>query len=245
LCVMVQSYPSIASATAGGTASFVVWVWSLKAASSNVSVVGSIAASSFVGSPSFTICPSISGATCILKSLPLGQVYELLASAPLSTTAPLAGHVIFSAKATASGALPFTASATDVVVAASNATLPPFSSSSVPPLLGLPPIPGTSVRAMNPSDLFPTVSPSPGSGTIGLPHARHRPPVHATVLSSTVPVDARLIGAQIAGLAVLAGAVAIAITQLSLRRKSNSAVAAAEAAGATTETAADDEPDKT
>jgi hypothetical protein len=34
-----------------------------------------------------------------------------------------------------------------------------------------------------------------------------------------VPLDARLLGGQIAGLAVLAGAIAIAIARLSLRRQ--------------------------
>jgi hypothetical protein len=41
--------------------------------------------------------------------------------------------------------------------------------------------------------------------------------VHAADAAATVPVDARLIGGQLAGLAVLAGAVTIAIARLSLR----------------------------
>jgi hypothetical protein len=42
--------------------------------------------------------------------------------------------------------------------------------------------------------------------------------VHAKTVASTVPLDAQLIGGQLAGLAVLAGAVTIAIARLSLRK---------------------------
>jgi len=41
--------------------------------------------------------------------------------------------------------------------------------------------------------------------------------VHLTDAATTVPLDPRLIGGQLAGLAVLAGGVAIAIARLSLR----------------------------
>jgi hypothetical protein len=41
--------------------------------------------------------------------------------------------------------------------------------------------------------------------------------VHAADAAATVPLDARLIGGQLAGLAVLAGAVTMAIARLSLR----------------------------
>jgi len=220
LCVMVQTYPSSkTTVTAGDTASFVVWVWSTGATSSNVSVVASLSSTSFLGAPSFAICPSASGATCKIASLPVGQVYELLASVPVSTSAPEATPVALTAQASASGALSFSASATEVVAAASTAASLPSSSSEVPPLLSLPPIPGTSVSPVNPSQLFPTVNPSSGSGTLSLPGARSRSGVHATVVSSAVPIDTRLIGAQLIGLAVLAGAVTIAIMRMSLRRR--------------------------
>jgi fibronectin type 3 domain-containing protein len=219
LCVLVQTYPSsTTTVTAGSTASFVVWVWSTGADSSNVSVAASLSSASFLGAPSFAICPSASGATCTIASLPVGQVYELLASVPVSAAAPVATPVAFTAQASASGALSFSASATEVVAAASTAAPLPSSSSAVPPLLSLPPIPGTGVSAINPSELFPTVSPT-GSGTVSLPGARSRSGVHATVVSSAVPIDTRLIGAQLIGLAVLAGAVTIAIMRLSLRRR--------------------------
>jgi len=214
----VQTYPSATTTvTAGGTASFVVWVWSTGATSTNVSVLASVSTASYLGTPSFTICPSASGVTCTIASLAVGQPpYPLLVSVPVSAAAPLAAQVAFTAKVSASGQM-YSASATEVVAAASSTALP--SSSSVePPLVGLPPIPGTSVAPVNPSQLFPIVSPSAGTGNLGLPSAR-RPSVHVAEVSSTVPIDARLIGAQLVGLAVLAGAVTIAIMRLSLRRR--------------------------
>jgi hypothetical protein len=240
LCVRVQTYPSgTTTVTAGGTASFVVWVWSTGADSSNVSVVASLSSTSFLGTPSFAICPSASGATCKIASLPVGQVFELLASVPVSVAAPPATRVAFTATASASGALSFSAPATEVVAMASTGTTLPSSSSVEPPLVALPPIPGTSVAPVNPSGLFPTVSPSPDTGTLGLPAARSRSGLHATVVSSTVPIDARLIGAQLVGLAVLAGAVTIAIMRLSLRRRLPASPAAAAATPATAAPPAD------
>jgi hypothetical protein len=88
------------------------------------------------------------------------------------------------------------------------------------PPVTLPPISGSSTSPGDASGLFPTVGPSPSSSAdpVGLP-----PPVkpHKSVrvveAAATVPLDSRLIGGQLAGLAVLAGAVIIAIARLSLR----------------------------
>ncbi len=214
---------------AGGTASYVVWVWSTKAGSTNVSVAGSVPAASYLGHPSFTICPSPSGSTCKIASLPVGQVYELLASVPVSSSAPLATEIELTVRATATGASPDSANATDIVVTPTTASASANDSfGAVPPLESLPPIPGTGVSATDPSDLFPTVSPSPNSNSLGLPSARSRPTLHAAVTASTVPIDTRLLGAQIVGLAVLAGAVTIAIVRLSLRKPQPAAPRSAE-----------------
>jgi fibronectin type 3 domain-containing protein len=226
LCVEVQAYPSVADVVPGGTASFIVWVWSTGMASSNVSVGATVGAASYLGSPGFAICPSASGPTCTIASLPTSQVFELLVSVPVSAAAPVGASVSFTAQASASSALSFSASGTEVVVSAGSAPSAGNSggpSSTVPPLVSLPPIPGTSVSPVNPSDLFPLMSPSAGTGTLGLPSARSRSTLHAADVSSTVPIDARLIGAQIVGLAVLAGAITIAILRLSVRRRQSTA----------------------
>jgi hypothetical protein len=221
LCVLVKTYPTGATTVAAGdTASFIVWVWSTGATSTNVSVLASIGTASYLSAPSYAICPSASGATCTIASIQVGQVYELLASVPVSASAPSAAQVAFSAHASATVGLPFTATATETVAAASAAALPASTTTTVvPPLVDLPAIPGTSVEPVNPSALFPTVNPSPGTGKLKLPGAKSRSAVHVAAVSSTVPIDARLIGAQIIGLAVLAGAVTIAIVRMSLRRQ--------------------------
>jgi hypothetical protein len=219
LCVLVQAYPSDGDVLAGDSASYVVWVWSLNADSSNVSVAASVTAASYLGSPGFTICPSASGATCTIASLPTGDVYELLATVPVTTAAPLDTSIDLTATATATGASSGSSSATDTVVAPTAATTSSEdSSSAVPPLISLPPIPGTGVTATNPSDLFPTVSPSTSSGSLGLPPAKVHHVVAAADSAYAVPVDPRLLGAQIVGLVALAGAITIAIVRLSLRK---------------------------
>ena len=68
----------------------------------------------------------------------------------------------------------------------------------------------------DPSGLFPTVTPSASAST-STPKGKKDPNVNATTVSSTLPLDSRLIGGQLAGLAVLASAIAIAVARLSLR----------------------------
>lgn len=132
--------------------------------------------------------------------------------------AALGEQVQISAKASAGGALSFSGSATDAVVVTPT-TDPGAPLVTLPPPATLPTISGTGISPTNPSGLFPTVqaSPTPGTGSLGLPHAKPRGAQRAADVAATVPVDARLIGGQLAGLAVLAGAVTIAIARLSLR----------------------------
>jgi hypothetical protein len=210
---------------AGDSASYVVWVWSLTADSSTVSATASVTAASYLGTPGFTICPSASGATCSIASLPVGDVYELLADVPVTTDAALGTDIDLTVTATASGATSGSSDATDVVVAPNTAASSSGSSgssddssSAVPPLVSLPPIPGTSVTATNPTILFPTVSPSPTNSSLGLPPAKVHHTVNAAATAYAVPIDPRLLGAQIVGLVALAGAITIAIVRLSLRK---------------------------
>ncbi len=206
---------------AGDSASYVIWVWSTNAAASNVAVTGTVMPASYLGTPGFTICPWARGSTCKIASLLVGQVDELLASVPVQSSAPLATQIELTVSATASGASSYSASATDVVVAPNSAGASTIASpGAVPPLQlpPLPPLPGTGVSPINPSDLFPAVSPSPGSGSLGLPPAKSRPTVHTAEVASTVPMDARLLGAQILGLVVLAAAVTMAVVRMSLRK---------------------------
>jgi hypothetical protein len=225
LCVEVDPYPASGDVLPGDPASYVVWVWSIDADSTDVTATASVTAASYLGSPSFSICPSASGATCTMASLPLGDVYELLASVPTTTDATPDTDIDLSVSVAATGSSPDSATGTDVVVTPTSASTgsggsssSDDSSSAVPPLESLPSIPGTGVTATNPTILFPTVSPSTSTGSLGLPPAKVHHTVTAADTAYAVPVDPRLLGAQIVGLVALAGAITIAIVRLSLRK---------------------------
>ncbi len=88
----------------------------------------------------------------------------------------------------------------------STPTLPPLPSGSNAPN-ALPTLPS----AFNPASAFPAISP----GSVSLPPGRHVRLVNA---SATLPLDSRLIGGQVAALALLAAAVTIAVARLTLRQ---------------------------
>jgi hypothetical protein len=220
--VSVQSFSSSSEVKAGRTATFAVWVWTSKAASRGVTVTLSVASAEYLGTPAFSVCPLADGKTCKLGNLPTGQADELEAGVPVKAKAAVGEQVDLTAKATGKGAKSFNASATDVVVAsppASTSTPQPSAPPTLPPST-VPPISGTGSSPGSPSNLFPTVTPTPSSGpsSLGLPSVKpKRTDVRVTDAADTVPLDPRLIGGQLAGLAVLAGGIAIALARLSLR----------------------------
>jgi hypothetical protein len=220
VCVKVQSFSTSSQVTAGKTANFAVWVWSAKAPSDDVSVSVGVAYAMYVKDPSFTVCPDASGHTCKLGDMPAGEADELQVQVPVGAQAALGEQVQLTAKATASTSS-FSGSATDVVVAATpSPTTEPTSSAPGPvlPPVTLPPVAQTGVTPGNPSGLFPTVAPaSPATSAPTLPQAKPHKSVRVADVAATVPLDPRLIGGQLVGLAVLAGAVAVAIARLSLR----------------------------
>jgi hypothetical protein len=217
--VRIQPLSGAGEVKAGHDATFVIWVWSTKATGRAVSVRASTGGGRYVGTPTFTVCPQPSGASCSVGTLPVGQAAELQARVPVGSTARVGGRVLISANVTASGARSFKGTASDVVVAANTAIPNSSGAASLPPGTSLPAISGTGVSPTDPSGLFPTVqaSPDPSTSSLGLPSAKPRAELHAADAAATVPLDARLIGGQLAGLAVLAGAVTIAIARLSLR----------------------------
>jgi hypothetical protein len=183
-----------------------------------------VAYAQYLGSPRFSVCPAADGDLCKLGNVPTGQADELQVGVKVQAKAALGEQVQLTAKASAKGAKSFDGSATDMVVAsrAPSTTIPPTTTVTLPPT-SLPPISGTGGSSGDPSSLFPTVGPAPsssppaGAGSLGLPQVKPKKTVHAADVAATVPLDPRLIGGQLAGLAVLAGAVVIAIARLSLR----------------------------
>jgi hypothetical protein len=158
----------------------------------------------------------VRGTTCKIGNLPVGQADELQATVQVQARAAPGERVQITAKASAAGAAAFAGSATDVVQVPTSSPTPLV---PLPVPSALPTISGTGISPTDPAGLFPTVkaTPTTGTGSLGLPPARPRAVLHAANVAATVPLDARLLGGQLAGLAVLAGAVTIAVVRLSLR----------------------------
>ena len=93
------------------------------------------------------------------------------------------------------------------------------STGGVAPLTGLT---GTGSGA-DPSNLFPTISPSPGATPPipggGSPAATTKhAPYHPTSVADVLPLNTGQVGSQVAGLVVLALGVIIAVARVSLRK---------------------------
>ncbi len=184
--------------------------------------IGSVA---HVDAPRFTVCSKAKRDVCTLGNLPTGQSEELVAGSHVRDAASAGEHITLTATARATKADSFHATATVDVVAKS--TPPP--STPEPSLPGstvgsgtLPALPGGALTSPNsdPSGLFPTVSPTGSnsrSGTAAGQRGKALNRSNTRDVSATLPLNTRLVGGQLAGLAVLATAIAIAIARLSLR----------------------------
>jgi hypothetical protein len=216
--VLVQPF-SKSTVNPGGTASYKVFVWSTGAESGTASVTVSIKKAADVAAPGFTVCPQATRDVCTVGDLLTSQSDELVAAATVGKSAANGEKITLTATAKASKATSFHADAT-IDVVASNSTSGsqstsenagdslPGTSVSTPPDTAL-----TSPADSDPSGLFPTVAPASGKGKA----AKTANANDASIVSSVLPLNSRLIGGQLAGLAVLAAAIAIAITRLSLR----------------------------
>jgi hypothetical protein len=231
--VSVQPLASSAHVQAGHEAGFVVWVWSAKATSKAVSVSLRLAQARHVKAPHFTVCPSAANAACAIGTLPAGQADELQAAAFVQKAATAGEQVELTATASGTGAKSDHAAGSVVVTAAPSpspsptptpGTSTPATSGVTLPPVTVPPTSGTGVSLGDPTNLFPTISPSPstpspGTSSLGFPTPKpKKQTARLATTSAIVPLDPRLIGGQLAGLAVLAGAIAIAIARLSLRK---------------------------
>ncbi len=225
LCVSVQPLGSKARVHPGSTATYVIWVWTTRAAAKKVTVNAAIRHVKGVGTARFTVCPSRHGSTCALGDLPRGRADELRAQVKVRKAAHSGRHVTLTAKAKAKGATSGSAAGSVKIVStrapASPAPTTPPSTPPIPPLPPIPPAPApAAVGGTSPAGLFPTVSPQPStgppSGSAAAGHKNSRA-IKATSATDTLPLNPRLIGGQLAGLVVLAAAITIAIARLSLR----------------------------
>jgi hypothetical protein len=217
--VSVQPFTSAARVRPGGTATFVVWVWTTQASARHVTVHAKTNHIKGIGKTRFTICPNPSRATCTLGNLPRGQADELKVRVKVRKAAIPGRHLKLTAKAEAPGAVSFSATGSFKIVSAPASpapTSPAPSAASAPPLPPIP-LPDPSGSGTSPVGLFPTVSPQPSAGPSAGTSATVHKAIRATRASDTLPLNTRLIGGQLAGLVVLAAAITIAIARLSLR----------------------------
>jgi hypothetical protein len=226
--VSVQSLTTSSQVRPGHEAGFVVWVWSTHGTSKAVTIALRVAHVRHVNAPHFTVCPGSGTSTCGIGTLPPGQADELQAAAWVQSAAVSGEQVELTATASGKSTRSYAASGAVVVTLATapptgttTTTPPPPASTVTLPPVTVPPASGTGVSLGNPAGLFPTVSPdaSPSAGSsLGFPAPKKQQAGRAATVSAIVPLDPRLIGGQLAGLAVLAGAIAIAIARLSLRK---------------------------
>ena len=216
LCVSVQPFSSPARVRQGHTASYAVWVWSVGSSAKLVTVSASIGGSRGTGAPRFSVCPDATGATCALSDLASGRPYELQVQVSVHDTATPGDLLTLAAKAHAKGAISFVAAGSVRVIAA---LLPqsPATTSPLPSIAGVPVPPLVASTGSDTSSLFPTVSPQPATSSSPVAAQSRRHEIRATTVSDTLPLNPRLIGGQLAGLLILAAAIAIAVARLSLR----------------------------
>lgn len=204
-------------------ANYAIWVWSTHGTSHGVSINVRIGFARHVDSPHFTVCPNSGGSSCSLGALAAGRADELQATSYVHGPATSGEQIELTAAASGRNAHSYSASGTIEVVWASKSpepgTTPPSTTVTLPPVT-LPP--GTGSAGGGANGLFPTISPSPGSSSgsgsgVTFPSA-HKQRSRVATAAAIVPLDPRLIGGQLAGLAVLAGAIMIAIARLSLRK---------------------------
>jgi hypothetical protein len=223
LCVSVQALTSSSEVHPGHHATYAVWVWSTHGTSRAVSVSVRIGYARHVDAPHFTVCPSKGGSTCSLGELTAGHADELQATSWVHSSAAGGEMIELTAGVSGSNAHAYDASGSIEVVRADQTPNPTTSAPTT--TVTLPPVtlpPGTGSGGGGAGGLFPTISPSPGSSSNGpgvtFPSARKGHRDRVATDAAIVPLDPRLIGGQLAGLAVLLGAIVIAIARLSLRK---------------------------
>jgi hypothetical protein len=217
----VSVQPLSTNLKAGQNASYAVWVWLVGRQTGTATVT--VTASPGKLAPAFTVCPVPGKATCPV-GLSTVQPVELQASlaVPVSdagvritltangtspqaaSTAHATGSLLVAAQPAAAGT---SSAAPGVGVTLPAGPLAGVGVGTLPSSGSLPQLPDPATPALT----FPKVSPEPS------PAAQARP-IRVTDVSASFPLDPRLIGGQVVGLAVLAAAVTIAVARLSFRR---------------------------
>jgi hypothetical protein len=209
LCVTAQILRHESDTSPGGAIKVSIWVWSTTRARHVRATVTSSAHA--ILTPRFTLCPVNHGTTCSIGALRANQAFELMVTDKVKPTARIGRPIALAVTVSARDESPAQAAVAAVV---GQGIKPPSTPPPLPPGTLLP-IPGATISPAGLSGLFPTVTPQPS--TSSSPSAHGRQATRATETSSALPLDSRLIGPQLAGLAVLAAAITMVVARLSLR----------------------------
>jgi hypothetical protein len=213
VCLTAQIIRHQSHVWPGGTITYSIWLWSTVDASKVTATV--TANSDQVNTPVFTLCPDARGTSCTLGSMPADQEFELVIRDHI-VSAATPGHQITLTISVDGGGLSPAEAAITTFVGQPNSTVPPSSTTTLPPST-IDNFPTTTITPGSLANLFPTVTPSGSASPGAAGHASHHHHLAELTSSSALPLDSRLIGGQLAGLAVLAAAITMAVARLSLR----------------------------
>jgi hypothetical protein len=210
------------SVRAGKQARYAIWVWLAGNGKGTAKVT--IAAKPATPAPSFTVCTPPGGKVCSvgLTSQPVQLRAAVAAPKKAAGTRVTltATGTSPQAKASASGSASVRVKADPTPSATSSGTSSSVGTGVLPPPANLPPgefspagLPALPSPVDDPSLAFPQVTPSPTPSP-----SPAQVPIRVADVSTSFPLDTRLVGGQIIGLAVLAAAVTIAVARLSLRK---------------------------
>jgi hypothetical protein len=229
LCLSVKTLADSNSVDPGTTVHFAIWVW--LTSGNNGSVKIAVDAAPNEVNPSFTVCDPKGGSKCTVSGLKAGQPVKT--EAKLRAFKDLAGrHITLTVTASSKDASN-SATATDRIEVIKpkkhhssptpTPTYNPYAGYGGSYPGGTNPYTGVSNPYGNLGSALPPVSPSPGispstaTGQQSQQQQQHQ--VEVTDLSAGLPLDVRLIGGQVIGLAILAAAITIAVARLSLRKQ--------------------------
>jgi hypothetical protein len=221
----VQTLNSVSAVDPNTTIGYAIFVWLTSGSGGSAKITLSAKPSSV--SPTFSVCAPSGKSKCSVSGLSAGNKVEV--QAELAAPARPAKHVTLTVTASSAQASNSATASATVDIKPKNSPNP--TSTPTPgagdggtlPAVGLPSgtnIPGLGLGVQPTGDLgsaFPQVSPSPGA--TGTAAQQHEHSAQAVEVSAGLPLDVRLIGGQVIGLAVLAAAVTIAVARLSLRRQ--------------------------
>jgi hypothetical protein len=190
-----------------------------------------------LGAPVFSLCPTVHRTTCAVGSLPAYQAFELIMTDQIAKTASTGQQLTVTVNVQGDAAdhgsalSPAEASIAFVIGQHGSSPAPVITVPAEPTTV--PGLPATTVTPGGVTNLFPVVTPSPQATAASNPKHQHsKPATRVTDTASSLPLDPRLIGGQVIGLAVLAAAITMVVARLSLRAPAPAAPASPTTAAA-------------